>query len=359
VPGHGRRVWLSRLVRLGVCLLAVAWLYRATDWQEIRNTLANVNWRIALLGLLVFGPAPVLIGVRLKWLLAVHDIHLSIWKALKFTFVSNFLIHALPLGTSGGDALKAWYVARETPHKHEAVTTVFIDRVVGVVGLVLLSGLMVVINWNNPAMASWGEAALAKPWMKVLSPRGLIGLLLAGMVLGGAVYFSRWTRRVLRLEQILARLPLAHHLQRLDQAVFEFRNHRRRVLACLFLAMVLQIWSVMSVFLSGWALGMVSAHPWRDFAVYLAYTPICFLCGALPLGVMEVIYVQLFARAAKAGTEAAAVSLSLMSRLIQLVWALPGGLAILTGQVSLQPPPTPADIPSETSENSTEASVQI
>ncbi|MGB4256994.1 MAG: lysylphosphatidylglycerol synthase transmembrane domain-containing protein, partial [Phycisphaerae bacterium] len=165
MPGHGRRVWLSRLVRLGVCLLAVAWLYRATDWQEIRNTLANVNWRIALLGLLVFGPAPVLIGVRLKWLLAVHDIHLSIWKALKFTFVSNFLIHALPLGTSGGDALKAWYVARETPHKHEAVTTVFIDRVVGVVGLVLLSGLMVVINWNNPAMASWGEAALAKPWM--------------------------------------------------------------------------------------------------------------------------------------------------------------------------------------------------
>lgn len=352
-PGRGWRAWLPRLVRLGVCLLAVGWLYQTTDWQEIRDTLANTNWRVALLGLLVFGPAPVLIGLRLKWLLAVHEIHLSVWNALKITFVSNFFIHALPLGTSGGDALKAWYVARDTPRKHEAVTTILVDRVVGVVGLVLLSGLMVVVQWNNPALASWGEAAVARPWMNALSPRGLIGLLLAGLVLGGGVYFSRWARRVLRLEAILARLPLAGHLQRLDQAVFEFRNHRRRVAACLVLAVVLQLWSVMAVFLSGWALGMVHSDPWKAFPVYLAYVPICFLCGALPLGVMEVIYVQLFARAAEVGTEAAALSLSLLSRLIQLAWALPGGLAILTGRFSLRN--LPGRAPADSKDNSAPA----
>jgi uncharacterized membrane protein len=107
------------------------------------------------------------------------------------------------------------------------------------------------------------------------------------------------------------------------------------------------------VFLSGWALGMVHSDPWKAFPVYLAYVPICFLCGALPLGVMEVIYVQLFARAAEVGTEAAALSLSLLSRLIQLAWALPGGLAILTGRFSLRN--LPGRAPADSKDNSAPA----
>lgn len=336
-PRKGWRARLPGLIRLGICLAAVAWLYKTTDWHDVRLAITNAKWRLALLGLLAFGPAPAMIGYRLKLLLAVHGINLSIWQALKVTFVGNFVIQALPVGTSGGDALKAWYIARDTPQKHEAVTTVLVDRVIGVVGLVLLSGLMVLANWNSPAMASWGGTAVAKPWMNVLSPRGLIGLLFAALVVGGGLYFSRRVRRLLRLDEIMARLPLSVHLRRLDQAVFEFRNHRGRVTACLLLSMLLQLWGVLAVFLSGWALGLVGSQPWHSFPIYLAYAPICFLCGALPLGVMELVYVQLFAQAAGLGTPEAALSLSLISRLIQLVWSLPGGLAILSGRFSLNP----------------------
>lgn len=75
------------------------------------------------------GPVPILIALRLKLLLSVHDIHLSTWETIKLVFGANFLISALPAGTSGGHAAKRLNVASRTPHKHEAVTTVFFDRV--------------------------------------------------------------------------------------------------------------------------------------------------------------------------------------------------------------------------------------
>jgi glycosyltransferase 2 family protein len=335
-PKKGWRGWITGAIRLGVCLLAVAWLYKTTNWNDVRHVVATADWRLALLGLAAFGPAPVLISLRLKWLLAVHDIHLSLWQAVKITFFGNFVIQMLPVGTSGGDAIKAWYVARETPRKHEAVIAVLFDRVIGVVGLVLLSGLMVLLNWGNPALRSWGSAAAARPWLNVLGPRRLIGLLVLMLVVGGGLYFSHWFRRVLRLEQLIARLPLGGHVRRLDQAVFEFRRRKGRMVACLLLAMLLQVWSIVSVFLAGWALGL-APHGLKDFPIYLAYVPICFLTGALPLGIMELVYVQLFASAAMLGSPEAALSLSLASRLYQLAWGLPGGLALLTGQFSARP----------------------
>jgi hypothetical protein len=311
------------VIRLLVCGAAVLWLWKNNDPAQLRSVLAEADWRLALLGLAAFGPAPVLIALRLKWLLAVHRIHLTLLDAVKVTFAGNFLIQALPVGTYGGDAVKAYYVARDTPYKHEAVTVVFFDRVIGVVGLVLMSGIMVLVNWNDPALAVWG-------------PR--IGLMVAVLLVGTALYFSTRVRRVLRLQQIIARLPFASHLQRIDHAVFEFRHHGRSVLACLVLTGVLQTISVLAVFLGGWALGLIDSSPTRSFLVYLAYTPICFLSGILPLGVMEVIYGQFFSQVAGFGSLEAATFLSLFTRLMQLVWSLPGGLLILTGRFSATPP---------------------
>ncbi|MEP0843275.1 MAG: flippase-like domain-containing protein, partial [Phycisphaerae bacterium] len=237
-------------MRLAVILAAVGWLYKQTRWSDLQSVLTNADWHLALVGLLAFAPVNVLIAQRLRWLLAVHDIYLPAWQAVKITFVGNFLIQALPVGTSGGDAVKAWFVARRTTRKHEAITSVFVDRVVGVVGLVLLSAVMVLLNWRNAALA---DSARYVGWMLVL------------LAVGGVVYFSRRLRRALRLEQIIARLPLAGHLQRIDQAVFAFRRGYRSVAGCLLLTMLLQVSAIVSTFLCGWALGLVGDRPVAAF----------------------------------------------------------------------------------------------
>ena len=47
----------------------------------------------------------------------------------------------------GGDLMKAYYAARETHHKKtEAVTAVFVDRLVGLWAMLLFAGAMMLLN---------------------------------------------------------------------------------------------------------------------------------------------------------------------------------------------------------------------
>jgi len=308
------KAWLFGLLRYGVCVAALGWLAYSTDWGRLRHVLAEANWRLALVGLLVYGPAPIGLAIRLKVLLAAQDIHISLWQAIRVTFAGNFIIAALPVGTPGGDSAKAYYVARDTPHKHEAVTAVFFDRVIGLLGLILMSGVMVAMDWRNPAFKTWGRP---------------IALLFLLFMLGMTVALSRRLRRWLRIDRLLAVMPLSSHLQRVDRAVLTYRHYPRHLAASLVLSFLLQVVSIVSIYLTGWALGLVGGSPGRAFPVYLAYTPIAFLAGAFPLGVMEVTFRQLLADAAKLGSPEAAISLSFLCRIIQLVWALPGMLVVL------------------------------
>lgn len=310
----GSRRVLSTLVRITICVLAVCWLARTTQWDQFKQAILAADWRPVLLSFMVFGPTPVVLALRLRWLLVVHGVSLSVWQAVKVTFAGNFIIGTTPFGTHGGDAMKAYYIARDTPYKHEAVTTVFVDRVIGVISLVGLAGLVCLVNWRNPAFSRWGQ---------------MIGLTVLALVVGGTVYFSTRLRRLLRVDRFLQYLPLGAHIRRIDQAAFEFRNRPGRVLGGLLLTVVLQVIAIISHFLIGWGLNMVGDDPWATFPVYLAFVPICFLAGALPIGAMELTYVELFAHSAGLGTPETATFLSLLSRLIQLLWAMPGVLVVL------------------------------
>src|SRR2546430_8221736 len=51
--------------------------------------------------------------------------------------------NAFLLGSTGGDVIKAWYVAHETHHKKaEAVATVVVDRLIGLLALFIITLIM-------------------------------------------------------------------------------------------------------------------------------------------------------------------------------------------------------------------------
>lgn len=315
------RKLIGPLVRWSICIAAVVWLAHAVKWDDLKQVWHGADRLMLVASLVAFLPAPLLIAVRLKCLLGVHKIELSVWEAIKVTFAGNFIINALPVGTLGGDSAKAYYVARETEHKHEAVTTVFFDRLVGVVGLVGLSGIVVLANWSNQAFAGPGRA---------------IGVLIVLLGTGSIIYFSPRIRELVRLDWLVARMPLAPHLQRIDRAVLAFRHAPGRLAASLILTVLLQGACILSIFLAGWALGLVGGHPLASLPVYLAFTPITLLAGVMPIGVMEGTFWGLFVQAAGLGSAEAAVSLSLFSRFVQLFWSLPGSLVVLRGRPSVE-----------------------
>lgn len=104
------------------------------------------QWPFLLLGFSIFFICFLLCAYRWQLLLEAMNLHLSFGKVLTLYYVGNFFNTLFP-GVTGGDVVKAIYAARETPDKKTAaVSTVVIDRIVGLVALVLLSVVIMLIR---------------------------------------------------------------------------------------------------------------------------------------------------------------------------------------------------------------------
>ncbi len=281
----------------------------------IAGVVRNLNYGWALVAILIFGPVPILSAFRLIWMLQIQEVRLSLWNSIKLTYAGNFFNFALP-GTTGGDLIKAYYLTRYTQHKTEAVTTVFLDRVIGLLGLVILAGSMILISWDPER---FGQVAT------------VLAIVLAGLIAGALVVFSKRLRHAVGLPKLAARLPAGEQLLRIGRAFTKMREHKLRVLASLLITVTLQFLVMLAVYEFALALQMDA-----EFRRYLIYVPICFLIAALPIGppqgvgVLEWFYVQFFT-ANGMNSVSQAFALALASRLIQLVWALPGVLVPLLG----------------------------
>lgn len=283
----------------------------ASDEPRIEQGLSRIgrrfNWSAGLIGLAIFAPVPWFLGWRLKVLAAVQSIDLSLLRATIITYTGNFLNFFL-VGLTGGDVVKALCVSRRTNLKHEAVTMVFFDRVLGLACMILLAGAMVLVGWRDPALSGWGL---------------YIGTLVLVCAVAVVAYWSRWLRRVLRIDRLVEALPLSGHVRRVDQAVLAFGGDKPRVAVAVVATVGAQLFSILAVFMVARALGMTGS-----VVAYLVYVPLGWIVASIPisfqgLGVMEAAYIQFFV-ASGMGVAWQAFALAMLSRVLQIVWSLPG-----------------------------------
>ena len=135
-----RNRYFTMFLRLAVAAFFLWWVLRDLKFSE----LTKLTWQGILLGV---GSAVVLIltqvvltAVRWRMLLRGQGITISFYRAVSLTFQGCMFSLFMPGGAVGGDVLKAAFLTRETPagHKVEGVTTIFLDRVIGMMGLFLL-----------------------------------------------------------------------------------------------------------------------------------------------------------------------------------------------------------------------------
>lgn len=286
----------------------------------IRGIFGRTDARLFVLAIVLFFPVPLLQSMRLVWMLAMQDVRMSYWNAIKLSYAGNFFNFALP-GTLGGDVVKAYYITRFTHHKTEAVTTVVLDRVVGLMGLTTIATITFFIGWAqidwDPTYRNSLAAGLAIVW--------------GGLIVGAIVVFSGRLRHLLKLSAIGKRLPASEQVMRIGRATVAMRRHKGLVAASLGVTLVLQMFVVFAAFVMARALGM-EGH----FSLYFIFVPLGFLIAAIPvsppmaIGVMEAAYVQFFCWNGL-NPVSEAVAFALANRLTQLVWALPGGLVPLLG----------------------------
>lgn len=272
--------------------------------------------RVLLWAFLVFSPATFLQSLRFRLMLRAQEIRMAYWESIKLCFGGNFLNFAFPIGSTGGDVFKAYYTSLHTTHKTEAVTTILLDRLVGLSGLLVVAGTV--------SFAGSGHPMLRKV--------GLIAWLLLAVFLGAAWVMISPRFSALRPRRFVARLPGAEHIRRIHGATERLICHLPTVLLCLLLSVVLQFVAVGACVICAYALEMdfSGGKTWDYFAfVGAGHMVAAIPISVLGLGTMEFAYKQFFLGAY--GTLPQLLCLALWVRLLQLFWALPGAFVALFG----------------------------
>ena len=78
--------------------------------------------------ILIFPVTFLITGLRWNALLTALDIHLGLARAFVINMVGAFYNTFMP-GSTGGDLLKAYYIAKHTKLRTRAVMSVIVDRV--------------------------------------------------------------------------------------------------------------------------------------------------------------------------------------------------------------------------------------
>ena len=265
-----------------------------------------------------------LAGARWWWLLRVNGMNVSLFEALRFTWIGVFFNTVFP-GSTGGDVLKALYIMKRCPgHRVEALVSVGVDRILGLGSLALLGAFCVLFALEEFATIAAGI------WGVILG----VGLL-------GVVAFSRRLRELVRLKWLLNRLPtkLRSALQMVDKAIFFYREQRVVIGCSLLLGVFNHAISVLAVVCFGIAIGV--GMPAFE---YFVLVPVINIASAIPIapngwGVGELLYGYLFAEHgaqhlpgvsdAAAAMRTRGVALSLLYRTVLTAFSCVAGLLVL------------------------------
>jgi uncharacterized protein (TIRG00374 family) len=307
VPSAGG---LARVVVATLMTAAMLWIARPTA-VFAATARAELSWIGAAILLVVVDRA--LMAYRWMVLLGPIDRGLRppFAAVLRLFFVSTFAGTFLP-GSIGGDLVRAYGLSRFNVPAGAAVASVLMDRVMGVLSIVLVGTMGLVLAGQTDLLSTGAVTA----WLLAIG---------GGCIAVGAVVFDeRAADAAQRLAQLLpsSRLrTVAGDVARATRAYAPFHGDLTNVLAG---SIAVQGLRILQAYCLGQALGIGAG-----LAVYFALIPLILLIMLLPitvngLGTSQVAFVWFFGRAGV--PEAPAFALSILFVALGVVGNLPGGL---------------------------------
>jgi uncharacterized protein (TIRG00374 family) len=331
--------------RVGFCLLLLLWIFHSIfmnqgkfaaqtaglDWshmdrsqqwslawtkgpQDLWHTLRTIDSVALVVSLLLLGLALFVCVVRWRIVLEAQGLHLPLGRATRISLVAQFF-NSFLLGSTGGDLIKAYYAARETHHKKtEAVTTVFVDRLVGLWSMLLFAGVMMIPNYE-----------MLRASRDVGVPALLILVMLGGLtIVLGLAFWGGVSKGFPKAREYLRRLPKGELLERALDSCRQFGKQKSFLLKTVAISLLVNVLMVeqMSVLARGLDLHITS------MALYVI-VPVILCISSLPitpngLGVRENLYVLMLAVIKVDKT--AALSVSLIASAQGMFWSMVGGL---------------------------------
>jgi uncharacterized membrane protein YbhN (UPF0104 family) len=203
--------------------------------------------------------------------------------------------------------------------------TVLIDRVIGLLGLIMLGGAMAAYLAVSPHQV--GDPVARRCAQVAVGALVILSL----TVLGLAVIYTPVLRRITGFDFLLRKLP-ARVRERAEKALHTMELYRQRpgyVIAALLITFPVHITVIFSAMCAGMAFNLPLTPGY-----YWVVVPVVVLAGAIPIspqgaGVMEFFAILLTRKQGCTVSQAFALTMSI--RLVQIMWNLVGGLFVLRG----------------------------
>ena len=321
---------ISLIARIVVAVVAILLAFYGQDWAKLAEVFKGLNPWYFVLSLATFVVAQVVLTALWWLLLRAQSIHISMRAATRLFFLGLFYNNVMP-GAVGGDVLKAWYVTKHTNKRLEGALSVLVDRVIGLVGLVLM-GMFTYSVFLRGRTLEQGPGEEQGPGGWLSQHKGVIlGLCLGICVAAVALVLAHpaGRRRVMQAARQFQDRGLAL-LKRIKDALVVYCARPWTVLGAFILTFIAQSMVIVSFWPIGRNLGIQVGLKY-----YFVIFAIMWVVAAVPvspagLGIFEWGTKKGFV-ALTGADPASALAIALCQRLIWLLGSLPGALIHLLG----------------------------
>lgn len=302
---------LARAARVAIAVGLTALLLWQSDPHAVWQAARAAHWRFILLACALVALDRVLMAYRWWALLGPVGRRPQMGTVMRIFFVSTFVGTFLP-ASIGGDAVRAYGLSKEGVGGVDAVASVLMDRLLGVVSILIV------------AIAG---AMLARDLIDIRALFPAFALLIVLCAAALAVVFS--PRAAAAVARLLAILPCGREIgSKLLNAIQRYATSHLPMANVLMCSIAVQVLRVLQTYCLGLALGL--AVP---LGVYFALVPIILLIVLMPvtingIGTTQAGFVWLFGRAGVASAPAFALSVLFLG--IAVVGNLPGAFLYLT-----------------------------
>ena len=249
------------LFRLAITVAILAYLATRIDMGDAARATAAISAMHLVLVLMMVALDRAIMILRWVLLLRASGITISTGDATRLFLVSSFVGSFLPAGI-GADAARAYGLAREKTTGSEALASVAVDRLLGIVSLVLMA-IIGVIAWTPEERGRWQIP---------------VAILLALAACVAAFWANEWLRLLIptrRHEGFITRRIL-----RLTDAVGRYRDRRGVLVHVLVWSIVVQVLRITQAYILALGLGMTV-----PFTYFLLFMPLALLLLLLPISI--------------------------------------------------------------------------
>ena len=304
---------LSIFLRIGISIILLVILFHSKE-IDIHSLLDHIRSANKPLLLLVFSFTflnYILCFFRWNMLLKAADIHLPI-KRVIMSFCGGIFFSLFLPSSIGGDFARSIDLAKHTQKTKEVIATVFMDRLSGYVGLVIIALFSLFLGWK-----------MVNNDIAVLASVAIIVLVLIFILL---ILFNKFLyTKVNNFLHTPNSGRIRESIKNLLEEIHYFRDKKKVLLESLILSLIIQASGPVVFYITASALGVSGV----SLLYFFIFVPIIGAITLLPIaiggfGIRESTSVFLFAKAGIDGI--AATAIALLNSYFILIFGVIGGI---------------------------------